>query len=225
MKTWTETTNKGVAFRVSDVPENRRQLLADDYYLPEGDDFVRYYPADDPNVLAAAPNFAEHGVAFLRQTWADEPAPWKEALAELVKRIEPLSPEWLLTGSCPLALRGIDVAPRGVDVIFAEKDFEPVRRAFADIAILPIVPCGEWVAAAFGVAFKGAQISMAFGCKEDVDELNPTDSGPYALAHAETLEWEGHPLRVTPLQLSLNINLRRGRTERAEKIRAHMDAR
>jgi hypothetical protein len=222
LKAETQQIANEVQFIVTDVPEDIGQKLADDYYVRQADRFVRSYPLSSPHIDQIAQSFVLNADRYISQAYGNAPVPWNNALKSFINRLRDLDIEWLLIGSCPLAIRGIDVAPRGVDLVCRMKDFELVQETLVDCTVLPFEACENWVAKAFGVAFLGAPISIAFEPQDCLDQPDPIDSGPYAMAHAETILWEGYQLPVPPIQLSININRKRERTERVALIEAFM---
>jgi len=224
MKTSSEKHGNEFRFVVSDVPEKLRESLVGDYFTQDGDRYYRAYPADAPHIEASAKVFVANAEKLIGQCYGAEPVDWESALDRFASRLRGKGIEWLLIGSCPLAIRGIDVKPRGVDVVMRLTDFERVRELFANDMINPLMPCDNWVAKAFGVVYLGAPVSIAFGTDDSLDESEPIDSGPYAVAHAEAVTWRGHELRVPPIELSLNINRRRGRHARVQLIEEFIKA-
>lgn len=58
----------------------------------------------------------------------------------------------------------------------------------------------------------------------EVTELARGDVGLQALREAETISWRGHTLRVPPLSLQFEVNVARGRAERAQMVRSLLEA-
>jgi len=61
--------------------------------------------------------FASQLEPLLRRTARLESAPWEGALRETARRLGDAGIEWWLTGSAALAVRGIPIAPRDVDLV------------------------------------------------------------------------------------------------------------
>ena len=82
-----------------------------------------------------------------------------------------------------------------------------------------VVPMERWVFRWFGRSFLRACLEWTGGVESRADMPEPSDFDPVAAGRLETVEWRGYALRVPPLELQLAVNLRRGRTERADLIR------
>ena len=104
----------------------------------------------------------------------------------------------------------------------APRDLSKVERLFASSLIEPVVDTKGWLTASFGVLFLHARIDIAAGPSPELDEPLPLDCGPYAEQHLQTIRWRGFDLWVPPLELHLNANRQRKRTERVKKIEAHL---
>jgi len=76
----------------------------------------------------------------------------------------------------------------------------------------------HWVADWFGRAFHGALIEWISGVGPDVSH-NGLEASSAAANRLESVEWAGHTIRVTPLDLQLAAAESRGQEERAVKIR------
>lgn len=222
MKTVAIKNESGVRLGVTGASDEIKKRLLGDYYTEENGACVRAYPADTPNIDKIIAAFEKYGLDYVAQVYGDKPAPWQDALAAFLERVRDLDIGWLLMGSCALAVRGIELKPRGVDFVMRIADLDTVRGLFADTTIVPFSKCPGWVCLGYGAAFLGAQISIGFGPQSELDAATPADSGPYAMAHAETVEWRGYKVNVPPVELSLNINKARGRAERVALIEKFM---
>lgn len=56
---------------------------------------------------------------------------FQRALAELSERLESQDLRWAVVGSTSLALQGMDVQPRDIDIVVRREDLESVRQRFA----------------------------------------------------------------------------------------------
>ncbi|MBN1967560.1 MAG: hypothetical protein JW910_23090, partial [Anaerolineae bacterium] len=73
-------------------------------------------------------------------------------------------------------------------------------------------------------AWLGARVEWVGEVAAWVDEPEPCDYGPVALARAEVVAWRGHAIHVPPLDLQLAVCARRGLDERVVIIRQWMEA-
>jgi hypothetical protein len=221
MKSRVEWQGAQAVFELSEATAEQAAVLEADYFERAGDAFVRRYPADLPHLKRTAENFARHGTELYCPTARPESEPWRTALRQFAARLAGSGVAWFLIGSCALAVRGLPVAPRDVNAVFPHvSDLERVRDLFAEETLLPLAPCEGWVAKAYGTLWLGHPVGIAFETANCVDEPEPIDAGPYAAAHLETLDWEGHTLNAPPLALLRAINQRRGRLEVVRLIEA-----
>jgi hypothetical protein len=215
-------------FRLSDVAPGDLGAIQADYYTPDGDGYTKTFSRNAPYIDDAAANFVRYAEQLYGETLTAGSNLWREGLLHFLDTMEGSGIGWFLIGSCVLAVKGLDVVPRGVDVVFPQvSDLPRVRDLFGPDTFQPLMECEGWVAAAYGEAFHGCRISMAFmtqNCLDtpEPDGSGPSDSGPYAASHLETAIWEGREVPVPPMQLLLNINRRRGRTERVRQITEYL---
>jgi hypothetical protein len=127
--------------------------------------------------------------------------------------------DWWLCGSAALAVRGIEIIPRDIDVITDEVGAYRLGKILQDYLIEPLMDTQGWICKAFGKAFLDATIDIAGGIEESVDIPEPSDFGPEAEKNLEKINWHGYELRVPPLKLQLRQSEKRGLTNRKEKIR------
>lgn len=224
MKATVIESSDSVVFRLTDVAPADRAAIEGDYFTPDGDGYSKTFSKDAPHMDAAAANFVRYADQLYGDTLTRGSSLWREGLRHFVDTMAGSGIEWFLIGSCVLAVRGLEVVPRGVDVVFPHaSDLPRVRDLFDPDTLQPLLECEGWVAAAYGEAFHGCKIAMAFMTQDCLDALDPdgagpSDSGPYAASHLETATWEGRTIPVPPMQLLLNINRRRGRADRVRLI-------
>jgi hypothetical protein len=212
-----------VIFGLTDVAPGDRETIEADYYTPDGDGYTKTFSRTAPYIEAATANFVRYADQLYGETLTRGSSLWREGLLHFLDTMEGSGIEWFLIGSCVLAIRGLDIVPRGVDVVFRHaSDLSRVRDLFGPDTLQPLMECEGWVAKAYGEAFHGCKIAMAFGTQDSLDTLEPSDSGPYAASHLETATWEGREVPVPPMQLLLNINRRRGRAERVRQITEYL---
>jgi hypothetical protein len=191
----------------ADVEEAVRALG----FVQRGMVFVRSFPGDAPFAARAAERFEEHAAGLVRQAAGLEPVEWEAALEVLLDRSE----DWWLTGSAALAVRGLAVAPRDIDLIATADACPRLAEALADLLVEPLVD-GAPLGAAWFRAFAGARVECVGGVHTDHDQ---SDFGADAAARLETIEWRGRAVRVPPLELQLAASERRGFAARAALIR------
>ena len=81
--------------------------------------WFRAFPSDAPHLERAWDNFQRLLPPWLRQMAGLEPVPWSSALEVVCTRLATRSVDWWLTGSAALAVRGVAVRPRDLDLVVA----------------------------------------------------------------------------------------------------------
>jgi hypothetical protein len=125
---------------------------------------------------------------MLRQT-ASGVAPWDEALLAFLERVDGV--DWWLTGGGALAVRGVEVSPRDLDVITDASGAQRLGELLADAFVEPVFASDGWVARWWGRAFLGARIEWVAEVGASVDDPDPVDFGPTAAANLESVRWRG----------------------------------
>jgi hypothetical protein len=128
---------------------------------------------------------------------------------------------WWLTGSAALAVRGAPIEPGDLDLVCEPSDAIALGELFSDALIEPVTQCradglSEW----WGRAFCRARIEWVGGVRPFVDDPEPSDFGPAAGRHLETVQFEDWQILVPPLDLQRAVNQRRGLADRVTMIDA-----
>jgi hypothetical protein len=155
---------------------------------------------------------------LLRQTARLEPAPWQGALRETARRLDGAGVQWWLTGSAALAVRGVAVVPRDLDLVVSAEGVDAAATAFDDALIEPAVAVEGWFCKWWGRAWIGARVEWVGGVTEAADTPLPTDFGLVAAASLNRVHWNGLTILVPPLELQRAVSERRGLTERVRLI-------
>jgi hypothetical protein len=185
---------------------------------PVDGDFTRGFPADAPHIERIYATFARDIEAMVAQTARVQHVPWERALDEFLRLVAPHGIDWWLCGSAALAARGLDVAPRDLDLVVAGADAPQLGDILLNYLIEPVVPVQGWFCDWFGRAFIGARVEWVGGVDGRADTPHVSDFGPTAAACLDTVTWRGHTLRVPPLDLQLQVSERRGLTGRVAEI-------
>lgn len=184
------------------------------------------FPPDAPDLDGVFRRFERHILEVLAQTARLRPVPWENALQELAARLERSGVEWFISGSAALAIRGIRVEP--LDIDFVTPDHSRVAEALADALIEPPLydRSRSWVAAWFGRAFLGARVEWVAEVYPDSDDRGESSEiGPTAAGRLERVRWNGRWLLLTPLDIQLEVNLKRGLGDRVHAIRTFIAGR
>jgi hypothetical protein len=201
------------AYVVSDVPEDGRSRLLDDLYWPVEHSFLKQW-GESPDMEIIAGNFEQHGVESLEQLLKIRPTPWEQALSAFSEKLAGTGIRWYIHGSAAMAIWGIDVAPRDLNIIFPDlSDFDRVRQLFLADTIYPLELCPGWVAAGLGGLFIHANIGLAFMNASDV---------PFDMSPLQEVDWMGRKIAISPLEWLKRDNQHYGRAERVELIERFM---
>lgn len=110
-----------------------------------------------------AENFARYGETSIKQYLKICPVPWEKALDLLILEMKKIDVDWFLHGSAAMALWGIEIEPKDINISIANySDFDKVRNHFYKLAIQPFQRCGNWVASGLGRIFLEANIGFSF---------------------------------------------------------------
>lgn len=219
MKTELRHSGSEIHFVLAGVDPALRSSVIDLAFREVDGDFVRSFPAEAEFVDRAYAGFAAHIDEMVLQTAGVRPTPWDRALEELLERTAGSGVELWLAGSAALAARGLDVAPRDLDVIVDDDGARQLAELLADVLVDPLSPVTGWICNWWGRAFLHARVEWVGGVGPQVDEPAVADFGPTAARSLETIEWRGRALRVPPLGLQLEVCERRGLVDRAAAIR------
>lgn len=204
-----------VAFQVRVEDPRLGDVLVKMGFARTGEDLERTFPDSEriPEIFA---NFSSHLDEMVRhQTGASAPH-WDAALRVVCERLEGRV-DWWLSGSAALAVRGIDVVPRDLDLVVGDPHL--VGAAFEDILVEPVREMRGWIARYFGRAFEGALIEWLADVDPQIDSSGPHEQGPLAEGALEEVIWEEHRIRCPPLGLQLAVAERRGKLEDAQRIK------
>jgi len=206
----------------TDEPGYRR-VLAELLFAEEDGAFVRSFSADAPGLHESYVRFKLTLEDVLAQAAGRRLPPWDDALDAVASRLSAQRCGWFLAGSAALAVRGIDIVPRDLDLVVA--DASRALRALGDIQIEPVSlnRAGAWIARWFGRGFLHARVEWIAGVDPAIDVYSsPNEFGPKAAARLETVRWNDHDLVLVPLDVQLAVTERRGLAARAEAIRDYL---
>jgi hypothetical protein len=155
---------------------------------------------------------------LLRQTAGIDAVPWPEALREGRRRLDAAGVGWWLAGSAALAVQGLPLQPRDLDLVISDADVQAAATVFADALIEPAHETQGWISRWFGRAWLGARVEWVAGVSKTVDLPTPCDFGPAAGAALVEVQWEGSVVRVPPIDLQREMSVRRGLDDRVALI-------
>lgn len=193
---------------LADVPAELGAAVDDLGFERMGAVSVRRFPAGAPYAAQASARFEECAERMVYQAARIDTTPWRPALEEVLSRVP--ADGWFLAGSAALAVRGVAIEPRDVDLVALDAEScAQLAAALEDLLVEPLVdggPLGErWFR-----AFANARIECVGAPYASHDKPQPSDFGPFAAARLTTARWRGWDVRVPPLELQLASRQRRG---------------
>jgi hypothetical protein len=203
----------------TDEPYYRR-ALADLAFEEQEDGFVRSFPARANHLHESYLRFKLTLGDVLDHASGRRLPPWEDALDAVAMRLHSARTGWYLAGSAALAVRGIDVVPRDLDLVVDAAS--GAIRALGDVQTEPVSANrpGSWIARWFGRCFLQARVEWIAGVDPEIDVYaSPNEYGPLAAARLETVRWHDHDLALVPIDLQLAVTEQRGLAARAEAIR------
>jgi hypothetical protein len=218
MRTLCHTAGTQTAFIIADLDPAYHQAARDLAYSPVPEGFAKTYPADTPHLDQIYRNFARYAEPMILQTARVAPVPWEQALHAYLDHIAGAPITWWLGGSAALAVRGAPIVPRDFDLIVDDASAEQLGRLLLQYLIEPVLPVDGWFCNWWGRAFLYARFEWVGGVDARADQPEISDFGPAAALQLETISWHGHAIRVPPLDLQLQVSIRRGLTERVTQI-------
>jgi hypothetical protein len=215
-----------VVFVLAEVDEPLDSAVRGLGFRREGEEYIRLFPnlrpfpSDVPQLERAFRRFERCAEEMVLQAARARPAPWDAALSFLLERVDGAGIDWWLTGSGALAVRGLAVTPRDVDLVTDAKGARGLGDLLADVLVEPVIPVTEWICSWWGRAFRHTRIEWVG--EVSAEPHVPSDVGPAAEARLERVCWRGWEVLVPPLDLQLSVSESRGLTERVELIRRAM---
>jgi hypothetical protein len=203
----------------TDEPAYRRSL-AELMFEERADGFARSFPANARGLHESYLRFKLTLQDVLDQAAGRRLPPWDEALDAVAERLRAARASWFLAGSAALAVRGIDIVPRDLDLVVA--DAPRAIEALGDVQTEPVSANrpGAWIARWFGRGFLHARVEWIADVDPAIDTYaTPNEYGPAAAARLDRVRWLDHDLLVAPLDVQLAVTEQRGLAARAEEIR------
>jgi hypothetical protein len=146
------------------------------------------------------------------------PEPHLSALAEILVRI-PLDAAWAITGSAGLALHGIEVPVRDIDIQTDHQDWQLIQAAFAEHVITPVSWSEtEAIKSYFGAAsVGGVTVEIVGAPQQRLPDGGWTAPGD-PLAHRVLICMGAYKAPVLDLEWEERSYRLLGRTEKADLI-------
>jgi hypothetical protein len=192
-------------------------------YQPMEGGFGKTYPTNTPGLDTIYDNFRRDAETMVLQAADASSIPWREGLHSFIEIVESHCIDWWVCGSSAMAVRGMDITPHDIDIVVSDADSVRLGEVLAKHMIEPVVPVEGWFCRWFGRAFLHIRIEWVGGVDESADTPNVSDFGPTAGSRLDTVVWHGHEVRVPPLDLQLEVNKRRGLTDRVDMVERYLN--
>jgi len=194
------TAGEITEFWVFDVDPQLGTALETLAWEPRDGGWVKSFPCPVPEQAARAFANIQHLLEpLLRQYLGMTAVPWEAALDGVCGRLESRGVDWWLCGSAALAVRGVAVVPRDLDLVVADADAVAVGRLLSDGLIEPVCvaawPISKW----WGRAFLHARVEWVGGVTPAADEPQVTDYGPTAANSLQAIRWRDWDVRTAVL--------------------------
>lgn len=205
-----------VVFLLSDIEPALADAEADLAFRPMGGGYGQVYPADHPEIDRIFGTFERNIDAMARQKAGLLPVPWKDALRALTDAIAGEGIDWWLTGSAALAVRGLPISPRDLDLAVDRGSAAAFEALLIDHVVEP--PRPGFISDSFARAFLHACVEWIAGVDERADRHRVGDVGLTAAGRLEPVPWQGRSILVPPSDLQLAVSKARGLDARVRLI-------
>ncbi|SFI23524.1 hypothetical protein SAMN05192551_10964 [Tindallia magadiensis] len=224
MKIEFEEQKDEIIYRVYDFDPKYEEIFQMCFYEKDDRGYTKKYPKHAKYLDRMKERYQENAPLMFDQLGYFAEVPWQLGLKKFCEMLQNSTVNWWLTGSCAACIRGVELNPHDIDIMIDSESVDEITEIFKDYLIEPIISTEGWLTKDFGVIFMDVRIDIASDPAPILDEPEPVDCGPYALKNLEIVDWNGFQIKVPPLKLQFNVNQKRGRFERAKKIKAFMEA-
>jgi hypothetical protein len=224
MRTLCERRGQETYFIMADVDPACHDAVRTLYYLPVDEGFGKAFPTDTPGLEAIYSNFERYAEEMVLQLADARPVPWEKCLLAFLDAVDQQGIDWSLCGSAALAVRGMPIEPHDIDLEVSDADSQRLGELLLDHLVEPHVRVENWICNWFARAFLHARLEWAGGVHERGDQSGVSDFGPAIRCRLDTVVWRGWDILVPPLDLQLEVNRRRGLSDRVAMIERAMAA-
>ena len=117
MKVSHKTAGGKTFFLVSELDPPHQKAANDLGFVEADEGFGRVFEANTPHLDQIFARFASSAEEMILQASGVRSVPWDKALLGFLERTSGENVDWWLAGSAALAIRGIDLVPRDLDII------------------------------------------------------------------------------------------------------------
>lgn len=209
---------------ISDVPPEYSFVVEHTFEAMDGGYRWEYRgdPRDFDQVVA---NWQRDGAKHIEHSAGIRSGDWAAGLEAVNRRLDGEGVWWFLLGTAALAVRGIDVQPKGVDIGTDPDGAKTIARIFVDKTLMPVTETDQWpIAKIYGRIYWHSLVQVIADSPPEVDRHGPRPWGPEGVSRLESINWRGHGLLVTPLDLQLEDEKQRDRKRNVTEILRWMNA-
>ena len=201
-------------FVLRDVPATLAETLAALGFAVADRTATRHVDEFSRHVRGAFGNLAARLEAMVDQHLGRRAVPWQESFERLCSKLDRSGVDWAVIGTTALAIRGVEIIPGDIDLVTDEGGALELAELYSEDLVFPVV---AWPGSGlFGRAFDGSRIEWLGN-----DGSLP---GAWSLAAAsEAARWRAYSVRVPPVEVQLQIEVSRGRQDRASAIRRFLE--
>jgi hypothetical protein len=154
------------------------------------------------------------------------PAPYARALRRLLDALRDCDAVWALTGSAGLALQGVAIVPRDIDVQTDKQGAYAIQERLKAYVTRPVAfsATGRIRSHLGALRLAGVPVELMGRLQKRLPDGRwdvPVDVGSLRTV----LSWQGYAVPVLPLEYEYQAYLTLGRTETADRIRRVLTAR
>ena len=219
-------TATNLEYRVSEVPNKYKEGLLHYFFEENNGVYTKVYDKEnfmfEHNVNILKENFEKSLEDMIANTLGNSKMDWEESLIDIIEIMEKNNINWWLAGSAACAVRGINITPGDIDLMTYKTEIDKIEKAFKDYIIEPFTHVNDWIVKGFGTIYLKGKIDFAFEPEESSDDYGKMDFGVYAMNNLETIIWNGHSIKVPPIELHILSNEVRGRSDRVRLIKDYI---
>ena len=147
------------------------------------------------------------------------------ALRQLYLGLKGSNVNWVVTASLNLALHGLPVQVRDIDVLTDKAGACEIERCFERHVVRAVsLRASKRIRSYFGVLLlEGVDVEVMAEL-EVLDEVKGWQPTPRLASHREVIVWQGMPIPVRSLDAERTAYQQLGRTEKAELVRRWLQA-
>jgi len=227
MNCYITETGETYEYTIEHVPSEYGDILSHFFFAQTENSYQKIYQKETfmfpHNWSILNDNFQKYLPRMIKQFLDIELLKWEDVLEEVIQILNRYEIKWWLAGSAACSVRGIHISPHDIDIMTYRSEIGKFENAFTNHILEPFNHVTDWMVKGFGVVFLNGRIDFAFDPEESSDDHGRLDCGLYASNHLEEIQWNGHPIKVPPIDLHIQANRNRNRTERLSLIESYID--